>query len=66
MTGVTGEIQTRIEHRAFHDFVRAALADHSTRVRLLRANRAHWLLGIAQRDIRAAERLWEGEGGSTR
>ena len=58
--------QPTLELRAFHRFVRAAFADHSTRVRLLRASRARRLQQLSRLSVSAAERRWEGEGGSTR
>ena len=48
---------------AFHDYVRGVYAEHSTRARLLTANRARWLQGLARS---RSEQRWEGEGGSSR
>ncbi|MGH8734018.1 MAG: hypothetical protein ACREVB_10085 [Burkholderiales bacterium] len=50
---------------AFHDYVRGVFAQHSTRARLLSANRARWLKGLARAGSRSEQR-WEGEGGSSR
>ncbi|HEU4922015.1 MAG TPA: hypothetical protein VFT23_02955 [Burkholderiales bacterium] len=50
----------------FHDYVRGVFAEHSARRRSLRARRARWLRGLAQRPESGAEQRWEGEGGSTR
>jgi hypothetical protein len=47
---------------AFHDYVRAMFAEHSSRRRLLRARRARWLSGLVQRPASGAGQRWEGEG----
>ena len=53
--------------RAFQDYVRGVFAEDSTRVRLLRANRARWQRRrAAERPASGAEERWEGEGGSLR
>ena len=58
--------EPRLAPRAFDQFLRAAVADHATRVRLLLASRARRLHRLSQLPASAAERRWEGEGGATR